>query len=335
MQRFIVIGGPSIRWRIKVSAPKYLKLKSLPGYRFLNPYKYGKAYLKNDCVAGMDGTLIGEQFQLYTNGIILERINENNGEKEVEFLFSNLSNLLRYLKYTSKQFNLKSDGSVSIIYRTDNIRPALSNSILETDQMMIRGDYYFSMATWDHLKEADKLCSKSFTIPVFEDILLDALDGRTNHEYRKAILYSAIAVESMLANLYDEEYKKLIRSNLKNNRFRMISRNGSTTTDPIFKALSDKTDFRKLLHEIPLYLKNKSLLIEEEQLYADTLKLYTTRNKIVHWGTPLNPNFDQMLEINEAGANLAVQIALKLFTWMGIDKFNQLDNLNLVELKKT
>jgi hypothetical protein len=333
MSKFIVISGPRIRWKIDISSPRLLTLKSLPGYRFLNPYKWGEAYNNNHCSNGIDGTLMGKQFQVYTSGIILQKLGDDHSDSDIEYIFSNLGNLLKYLKYTANQFNLKYNGSVSSLYRSDGIRPAISASIFKTNQMIVRGDYYNSMATWEHLKKADKLCSQSFPIPVFEDIILDAIDGKTNHEYRKAILYSTIAIESMLANKYDEDYRNLLTSNVNNKKFRKTLRNGSMS-DPIFKTLSDKTDFKRLLHEIPLYLYGKSLLMEDEQLYADTLKLYTTRNKIVHWGAPLNPNYDQMLEINETGTQLAIQIAIKLFSWMGIDKFNQLNQNKHIELKE-
>ena len=50
----------------------------------------------------------------------------------------------------------------------------------------------------------------------------------------------------------------------------------------------------------------------------------------MHLGAPLNNN--DLLDINEEGAAAALQIALDVFTWMGISKFNELNNTVFIQL---
>ncbi len=123
-------------------------------------------------------------------------------------------------------------------------------------------------------------------IPVYEEMLLEAHKAHFENEYNKAILFSVIATEALLANTYDKIYAKEKLKNNKNKNLRLIQNPNGTFKDPVLNILLDRTEFKKLLHEIPLYLMRKSMLLEKENIYKNSLKMYNTRNKIVHWGAP-------------------------------------------------
>ena len=113
----------------------------------------------------------------------------------------------------------------------------------------------------------------------------------------------------------------------------MISNHDGSTQDPIIKLLLDRTDFRKLLHEITLYLLNKSILIEKESVYQNLMKLYRTRNKIVHWGAPIDDDPTRLVTINSQEAYLAIEMAFEVFNWIGITRFNPLLNTSFTIIK--
>jgi hypothetical protein len=66
---------------------------------------------------------------------------------------------------------------------------------------------------------------------------------------------------------------------------------------------------------------NRSIYLENQKLYHNLLRLYRTRNKIVHLGAPINEDPNERISINEEGANLAFDIALDTFHWAGIKRF--------------
>lgn len=331
MKAYLFISGPQLSWNLKTLSNRRIKVKSASNVELLNPYHFGIAYRDAKFLNQERVTIINESVHLATTGLIF-KTNASNAENELEKIWKELTHFFRYLRYTSHQFGLNSEGSIHSMHYGPSIKKGIVETQGHTTSMMIRQDYLNSMITWDDVISAEKLAQKQFIIPVHEEILLDAINDRNKQEHRKAILYSAIAIESMLAKSFDDFYEQLIRKSKRDKKYRFFEQAGNIK-DPIFKILTDRTDFKKLLHEIPLYLMGKSLLESNERLYADTIKLYTTRNKIVHWGAPVNPNFDKVLEISQPGAVKAVEIAIKVFEWMGIDKFSNMKQSNFVEIK--
>jgi hypothetical protein len=133
------------------------------------------------------------------------------------------------------------------------------------------------MVTWRDVMSTDKRICLKKDIPVYEEMLLEAYKANLDHEYNKTILFSIIAVESLLAHTFDKQYE--LEKNKRNYRkgMRIIENNDGSRKDPILKSLlTDRTDFKKLLHEIPLYLLKRSILIENQILYNNLLKLYNT-----------------------------------------------------------
>ncbi|NEV93044.1 hypothetical protein G3567_02640 [Psychroflexus sp. YR1-1] len=331
MKKYLFISGPKLSWNLKTLSNKWIKLKSASNLELLNPYHFGRAYSDEKFLNQEIVTVINESAHLSTTGLIF-KTNTSISEGEHEKIWKELTHFFKYLRYTSHQFGLNSEGSIHSMHYGSTIKKGTFETQGHTTSMMIRQDYLNSMITWDDVKSAERLSQKQFIIPVHEEILLDAINDRNKQEHRKAILYSAIAIESMLAKSFDDFYEQLISKSKHTKKYRFLEQSGNIK-DPIFKVLTDRTDFKKLLHEIPLYLMGKSLLESDERLYADTIKLYTTRNKIVHWGAPVNPNLDKVLEISQSGAVKSVKIAIKVFEWIGIDKFSNMKQSNFVEIK--
>ena len=331
MKAYLIISGPQLSWHLSTLSNKRIKLKSASNLELLNPYHFGIAYYEAKFLNDERITMLNESVHLSTTGLIFKS-NTNNSENKPEKIWKELTHFFRYLRYTSHQFGLNSEGQIHSMHYASTIKKGAIETPGYTTSMMIRLDYLNSMIAWGDVKSAEKLAQKKFNIPVHEEILLDAINDRNKQEHRKAILYSAIAIESMLAKSFDDIYEKLINNSKRPKKYRFIEQAGNIK-DPIFRVLTDRTDFKKLLHEIPLYLTGRSLLETNERLYADTIKLYTTRNKIVHWGAPVNPNYDKVLEISQSGAQKAVDIAIKVFEWIGIEKFSNMKQSTFVEIK--
>ena len=87
--------------------------------------------------------------------------------------------------------------------------------------------------------------------------------------------------------------------------------------DPVFKRLCNgRPSFRDLLHERPLYLLKRSLLLEDKSLFDAGLALYGTRNAISHTGVVEDPN-DARWPIDEEHARRGLEVARSLFAWFG------------------
>ena len=81
--------------------------------------------------------------------------------------------------------------------------------------------------------------------------------------------------------------------------------------DPVYFYIFQitRTEFRPLLHEAPLYVLGRSLLVESESLYQQAIRLYRTRNQIVHRGEILDGPED-VFEFSRSDAIAGVQTAL-------------------------
>lgn len=306
-----------------------MKLKSIPQYALLNPYKYGEAYLQNGCLENVRGTLFNDSLLLTSTGLILRSAIPVNID-DLDTLVDRIINLLRYLRYISHQFDLRVFGSVYSITPLSKISRGQYSDYFKTASMYMRSHYFYSMVNWPALRLSDKLCHENKEIPIYEEILLSALLSKASSEYRSTILYSAIALESLLANSFEIQYSKIINSS-NHKKYRLVNHNNEQI-DPIYKAFMKRSDFKKLLHEVPLYLFNKSLLLEKPDLFRDAMRLYKTRNKIVHWGAPFNSVNDEFLQINEAGSKVAINTTLEVFKWMNIDKYSKVTHDDLIEL---
>ena len=92
-----------------------------------------------------------------------------------------------------------------------------------------------------------------------------------------------------------------------------------TWKDPIYQYLI-KDDFGALLHERPLYLLNRSLLKDDQDVFRTAKELYRTRNKIVHRAELSSEiNDGSYITVDKEGAKQALDCVLSVFRWFGVD----------------
>jgi hypothetical protein len=235
-------------------------------------------------------------------------------ESFIEFLYV----FLEHLRCASKQADLANDFTswddleVEELPEINIPKPTISS---------IKSYIVDTAITWKSIEVADNTL-RDDSLAVYTPLLLDAIKAYLDRDYRRAILYSAISVETMASVKLDEAYQSLLHEGDSKGEIRLISipqrGGGNVVKDPIYEYLSNKADFKQLIHERPLYLLRRSLLTENEQLYRKALKLYSTRNKIVHKGDLTNNQNSSYFEISMAGAIEAIKCAAKLFEWFDI-----------------
>ena len=124
-------------------------------------------------------------------------------------------------------------------------------------------------------------------------------------DYRTSILYAAISIEAAAATLLDEEYERLIAAVPTPSAVRVIdlpqAGGAHRRIDPVYAHLTrGGGQFRTLLHELPLYIFGRSLMVQNQALYDGALRLYTTRNAIAHRGEPDDEH--RALSLDRAGS---------------------------------
>jgi hypothetical protein len=176
--------------------------------------------------------------------------------------------------------------------------------------------------TLERVLEADRIRGQQQPVVAVE-LLLDVVQSVLDLDFRRALLFSAIAMESYAANEIDNSYLALLEVEPRPDHMRVVSfelpGGRSQKKDSIYAYIAEKTrtDFRALLHEVPLYLFNKSLMLDNQALYQKALRLYKTRNQIVHRGEVLDSP-EGAFEFTLTDARVGAQTALDVCTWFGM-----------------
>jgi hypothetical protein len=162
---------------------------------------------------------------------------------------------------------------------------------------------------------------RDYAAPIHEELLLDALEAQIEDDHRKAILYAAVAMESAASLSLQKEYQRVCRSEATNGSYRVTSTQVTATTttvaDPIYDALAETKGFRHLLHECPLYLRKRSLLLDDPSLYQKAFALYSARNNLAHGNAPSKTT--EYSTPNSEGAVRALDVAIQVIRWLGFD----------------
>jgi hypothetical protein len=149
-------------------------------------------------------------------------------------------------------------------------------------------------------------------------VMLDALGAEEQHDYRKAILFSAIAMEVCVRRVIDDAHVQVLATRMGAHRVIEVGVAGGARVakDPIYDLMIKAADrLARLLHEQSLYILNRSLLVENEALYREAVELYSTRNKIMHEGMPAEGG--GILSIDASGAWRAIKTATEVLAWLG------------------
>jgi hypothetical protein len=178
-------------------------------------------------------------------------------------------------------------------------------------------DYLLLTAvTVAHLEAVAQLPA-DFVAPVHVDVLLDALQAHVERDFRRALLYAAIAVEAFALQWLEAKHESARVASASAHRFLKLPLAGGEVAhkDPVYELLSAGDNFSRLLHERPLYLAGRSLLVDAPETYRRAVQLYATRNKIAHRGTA--PADEKHFALSPEGSVDGLETAVKVFRWLG------------------
>jgi hypothetical protein len=232
-----------------------------------------------------------------------------------------LNIFLEHLRHASKQADIARQCITMSFETWDTEFPLMTFPIAARKFMSYVKKYiYHTSITWEHVMIANTTLINN-NLPVYGTLLLDAILAYMESDYRRAILYAALSAETVATTKLEEAYNKLLQTGDPEDNIRLVSFSRKKETvlkDPVYKFLFDRGSFRELIHELPLYLFKRSLLIENEKLYQKADKLYRTRNNIAHRGEVSTGQETSRFGINTEGAKAAITCAIDLFKWFGV-----------------
>jgi len=177
---------------------------------------------------------------------------------------------LRALRYTSKQASLGSSDSIAALSRaTLESLPQQLPALPEPGKGMIRADVVDTAITFPQLVSATQV-SADFTAPIFDTVLLDARQALDQADFRRSILFASMAVEIMASSTLDDAHDHAASAGTFSGWHIVASPTSEDPTrraDPVFRFLRRRGDFAQLMHEAPLYALQRSLFVENPQLY--------------------------------------------------------------------
>jgi hypothetical protein len=243
---------------------------------------------------------------LTTNEIALAFETEADGQ----WLRAGLPSVLRRLRYFSKQPTLPRNSVARFAREAPEIvaRP----TVVELRGTQIRSDLLRAV-TADTLRRL----GSDDTVPIFADVLLDAIEAMLEFDFRKSILYSAIALEAGASSAIESEYERLRRLPGQTLHRFLPARGNQDVHDPIFVRLADRANSRMRLHELPLYLFGRSLLVQNEPLFTRALRLSGTRNGLAHAGDAGQRADAYALDLTSASECL--ETARQVFDWFDLE----------------
>lgn len=178
--------------------------------------------------------------------------------------------------------------------------------------------YILQTAVRNHHVQAAARRPASLLPPIYEELYLQAVRAARERDERKAVLYSAIAIESCAQEVTRAKYDSDRSANGPETRQAMrfvdfTTHSGVVRKDPVFAFLVDRARFGTWLHELPLYVLGRSMLQHDQELYTQAMALSRARNVLAHSGQAVDDESATPL----MGALDAVQIAGRCLAWFG------------------
>ena len=309
--------GTSVWWRLRASDGLLCTVSDGPRWALVSPLVYATVLQHvgyEDYKQGGLPTPQGAESLLTTNVMVWEtELEFSDGLCSLGTLLPRVRALFRYLSgqvqvptgmLNAQMFSVDGLGKPSTEVRTLKQGIVIPNAGIET------------AVQWSHVEEARSL-GVEWEMPAHADVFLDAVEGYLSGDFRKCILYCAVAAEAGARAVLFNAHHRAINSKDSHSEFRITefsTKSGSIRKDPLFDVLvpSSRPAFRRLLHEASLYFLGKSLLVDDKVLYDDALKLYELRNSIVHSGR--SPG---LAVLTFAQALRCLRTTRKLLSWFG------------------
>ncbi len=333
MKLFNTTLNGRIYFRLRETNEIKFYLESFPGVFIVNPLIYSKISktIETNFFSSNENNLI-----LTTNGLIwgTEKTDFDLSEFPIDD-FHKLPENQRNITTAIMMFATKFISAMRIVSRQVSIPTSITSAYMEEFEEGLPSINYpiinnkfesfldnFIWQTsviWEQLVETDKNTINP-KFPIYEKLIVDAIQAIKTDDFKRALLYSAIAMETIATTKLDSVFESKLTNLDSSLRLINITVNKSkkVVKDPIYSFIRAKCKFNELLHELSLYLTGKSLRIENPKLFEKASKLYRTRNKIAHLGEPIdNEGKNDIFQECYQDSVLAIQICQELLNWFG------------------
>ena len=299
-----------IQWRIAPSDPTTVSLPNLDGWSLINPLVPVAPRFGEDHVLHISS----DDTCLFTTRNV--HLVSPGGRTAVDDALKLSTALLQRLRIATKQPGLSSDVAVAGPFEIEAL-PDLEfpNIQVRTGIKYMRG-VDTTAVTLERVLQvvSDGLESR---IPVHGELILDAIQAHHGGDYPKAVLYTAFSLEVLAASSIETECNTLLASRPSHMRFvELTVVDGETVIkDPVATALKERArrSFRTLLHELPLYVLGRSLMVDSHSVYTDAVELHDLRNRVAHLG--------QLPVDGLTTSRRGLRTAEKVFEWFGEDNY--------------
>lgn len=315
----------TVNWRIRKDDRLVFYMDSLNGWGILNPL-YGDLLGPNSggdagyCYL-LDGTALVSTNELYL--VPNEELDDLGIVLNV--LLSRLARLMGDLRYVSRQVTIPKE------FWTFGFRevpwPPGGIDFQPAGKVLVQQFLVDTAVTAAHIGEADGMP----THRTHHTLFLDAIQAFREKDYRRTLLYCAIAIETMANEKLDEEYQRVLKGTDERFRVNGLKQAGGAVVlkDPVFAFLKEKGAFSQLLHEQPLYLMGRSLLLDNPELYDTAVLVYRTRNRIAHKGVVAND--EAVLSMSAQDSLKAINSVMEIFEWFREDSHYPSPTTSFVE----
>jgi hypothetical protein len=247
---------------------------------------------------------------LYSTSFLTFVTNESVEFTKITIHEDLLEQVLRRLRITTRQASIPRQILSLVRWEADLEDESIRTPAFDgTAKAMVQEQIAKTAVTEEHmfLLESEEVPS-----PIHEDLLLDALEALNHRSFRTSIIYAAFAAEAAASLALATALADALSTRPGHLRVSTFSVHGGgqSIKEPVYEALS-KDGFGALLHERPLYLLQRSLLLEREALYAALVKLYRTRNSIVH-----SSHQREVYEPTAGNAHECIRNVISLLTWL-------------------
>lgn len=306
-----------IRWNVRPGDPAVLPLARLHGCKLVNPLLFTGPQDRPQIIP-----LTAECCHVLSNRL---RLIVPRGKASAEAISASAHAFLRMLRIASKQATLPTEFFGVQMAQVASF-PDLRFPGAPATKGYLRGTYRVETAATMTLVERIEQVDVATELPMCHEILLDALRACETRNEREAIVYAALAVETLVRTILDAEYRKVLAASAPPSHLNVVplkviplprGRRGSPRTDPVYEILVKDNTLPRLLHEAPLYLMRRSLLQENAELYRRVIALDRTRQRLSHGRTD-EVDEEELFALDPEGALRSLAVAIELFDWFGI-----------------
>jgi hypothetical protein len=250
-----------------------------------------------------------------SKGVVLEWDEDLEGAAADE-VASTLPILFSSMRHISGQFRLSATPRVESMAGLNDVELSRVWPNATEFKGYVREDLVHSAMSVDRMEEAVRLAALGGA-PVYSTFFLDALRAHDVQDWRMALLLTAMAVETAAGEALAEWHGARLAAVPRSSSVVEVRRAGGTLlVDPVYDVLADRPGFKHILHERPLHLVGRSLLLADEPTYQRMLKLYAARNKISHLGAPA-ANAQSCYQLTRDNVEEAIDAAIRCFAFFG------------------